>query len=278
MAESVNGEHMSKQENKVVDITNPAGSPTNEAVQQVVISPRTYLAQYYEGDINPGNKALLHFYAKIYEDLGGRSLLEFSGGPTIYSLITAARTTSWIHFCDYNAECLNEINKWLVEDVSAFDWSYCTRYALFCEKSNGEKISEEDIQMRHRLIRQQLRKISRCDIFADDPLLGSSMGPYGVVASAFCLDCITEDKREWFHFNQKLANLVDTDGLFVTVSLLNASYWTIQGLRYPAVTLTTADITNMYSELGFDITYSNTIDNIGEIGYEGFIMTCGKRS
>jgi hypothetical protein len=235
------------------------------------------LAQYYEGDVNPGNKALLHFYAKVYENLGGKSLLEFGGGPTIYSLITAARTASWIHFCDYDAECLNEVNKWLIEGDSAFNWSHCTNYALQCEKRSSEKISEEDIQARYRLIRQRIRKLSLCDIFADDPLLGSSVGPYSVVASTFCLDGVTEDQGEWFRFNQKLANLVDKDGLFVTGSLLNASYWTLEGGKYPAVKLTPSDIITMYSELGFTITHSDVIDNIDEEGYDGFILTCGKR-
>jgi len=130
-----------------------------------------------------------------------------------------------------------------------------------------------------RLIRQRIRKISRCDIFADDPLLGSSMGPYGVVAQTFCLDDLTQDKREWFHLNQKLANLVGKDGLFITVTLLNASYWTLPGATYPAVTLTPADIVSMYSELGFSIIYNEVIDGLkGKIGYDGFIMTCGKRT
>ncbi len=268
-----------EQENRLFDIANDAGSPTSEAVQQVIINPQAYLAQYYEGDVDPGNKALLRFYAKVYKDLEGRSLLEFGGGPTIYSIITAARTASWIHFCDYNAECLSEVNKWLMEDSSAFDWSRFTDYALYCEKGSRERPSEEDIQVRHRLIRQRIRKISRCDIFADDPLLGSSMGPYGVVAQTFCLDDLTQDKREWFHLNQKLANLVGKDGLFITVTLLNASYWTLPGVTYPAVTLTPADIVSMYSELGFSIINNEVIDGLkGKIGYDGFIMTCGKRT
>src|SRR5579859_7568385 len=144
LAENVNGENMNKQEDKAANIANDTGSPRSETIQRLVINPRNYLAQYYEGDVNLGNKALLQFYAKAYEDLGGRSLLEFGGGPTIYSLITAARTANWIHFCDYNAECLNEVNKWLIEGDSAFDWSYCTNYALHCEKSSRERISEED--------------------------------------------------------------------------------------------------------------------------------------
>ncbi len=147
-----NGENMKKEdkhEDGVFDIDHNVESPISEDVQQVIFSPRDYLAQFYEGDVNPGNRALLRFYARIYEDLAGRSFLEFSGGPTIYSLITAARTASWIHFCDYNDECLNEVNKWLMEDDSAFDWSHFTRYALERKVEAGQmkRISRLDISL-----------------------------------------------------------------------------------------------------------------------------------
>ncbi len=250
-----------------------AGSSARKA-EQPVFSPRAYLTQYYR-DVDPGNQALLRFYARAYEDLEGRSFLEFGGGPTIYSIITAARTASSIHFCDYNADSLNEVKNWLKGDSSAFDWSHFTRFALECE--TGERPSEEDTRERERLIRQRVRKISRCDIFADDPLLGSSLGPYGVVAHTFVLDDLTQDKSEWGHLNRKLANLVEDGGMFVTVSLLNASYWTVQNTRYPAVTLTPDDITRMYSELGFRITYSVVEELEGKIGYDGFVMACGQR-
>jgi hypothetical protein len=286
---NTNGESMKKEnerEDSVHMVTNDAGSPPNGVAQQAIFRPRDYLAEFYEGDVSPANKALLRFYAKVYEDLGGRSLLEFGGGPTIYSLITAARTVGWIHFCDYNADSLSEVNKWLIEDSSAFDWSSLTHYALYCENGGREIPSEEDIQSRQRLIRQRIRTLSRCDIFADDPLLGSSMGPYGAVAQTFCLDCLddpTLDKREWFHLNQKLANLVDKDGLFISVSVLHGSYWIHQDIKRPTPTLTLADVTSMYTELGFSITYSEVVRGLedeidpGQAGYDGFIMTCGRR-
>lgn len=103
------------------------------------------MAEFYEGEVDTGNRALLRFYAEVYQDIGGRSLLEFGGGPTIYSIITAARTAGCIHFCDYNAECLSEVNKWLTGDSSAFDWSHFTDYALYCENGTKEKLSQEDI-------------------------------------------------------------------------------------------------------------------------------------
>jgi hypothetical protein len=285
----MNGESM-KKENKYEDnvhvATDDARSSMNVTAQQAIFRPQDYLAEFYEGDVSPANKALLRFYARAYEDLGGRSLLEFGGGPTIYSLITAARTAGWIHFCDYNADSLGEVNKWLREDCSAFDWSSLIRCALSCENGSKELPSEEDVRSRQRLIRQRIRTLSRCDVFADDPLLGSFRGPYGAVAQTFCLDCLNDpilDKREWFRLNQKLANLVDKDGLFVSVSVLHGSYWIHQGIKRPTPTLTQVDVTGMYAELGFSVTYSEIVRGVedeidpGQAGYDGFIMTCGRR-
>lgn len=267
-------------ESSVFDIAYDAESATSEA--RVIFNPRAYLAHFYEGEVDPGNRALLHFYARAYADLEGRSLLEFGNGPTLYSLITAARTASWIHCCDYNSASLDEVLCWLAHDSSAFDWRNFTICALEYEKGegegHGESPSEEEIQARHDLIRQRIRKLSRCDAFADDMLLGESMGPYGVVANTFCLDSITHDRREWMDLNRKLASLVEKDGLYATVSLLNASHWTHQDATCPAVTLTPTDITNMYAELGFTITYSSIIENLeGKVGYDGFFMVCGRR-
>lgn len=240
--------------------------------------PRAYLAQFYEGDVNPGNQALLRFYATAYADLAGRSFLEFGGGPTIYSLITAARTAGRIHFCDYNDECLREVNLWLNNDQAAFGWNHFIDYALQCEKGSRERQSDEDIQARANLLRQRIRQLSHCDIFTPDPLLGCSEGLYGVVANTFCLDSIVEDKTQWVHLNQKLANMVDSNGLYVTVSLLNASHWTTGGIRHPAVTLTLEDVINLYADLGFRLTHSEVVEHLeGKIGYDGFIMACGQR-
>lgn len=241
--------------------------------------PRAYLTQFYEGEVDPGNQALLRFYATVYADLAGRSLLEFGGGPTIYSLITAARTAGWIHFCDYNDECLHEVDLWRHNDQAAFDWHHFIDYALQCEKGSREGQRDEDIQARTNLLRQRIHLLSHCDIFADDPLQGCSQGPYGVVANTFCLDSIVEDKTQWFYLNQKLASLVDNDGLYVTVSLLNASHWTTGGITHPAVALTLDDVMNLYADLGFRLTHSEMVAHLeGKIGYDGFIMACGYKS
>jgi hypothetical protein len=262
---------------KFSSIGEPQVSAKIEQIEPLIIKPRAYLAQFYQRDLDLGDKALLHFYAQVYKDLQGRSFLEFGGGPTIYSLITAARTASCIHFTDYSNECMSEVSKWLIEDRSAFDWTEYTSYALYCENGSTMRPSQIDILNRHNLIRQRIRVITRCDASAVDPLLGSFLGPYGVVANSFCLDALTKDRDVWFRLNQKIANLVEKDGFFVTVYLLNATYWTFQGIKRPAITLTLTDVIDMYSSIGLGITHKETVQ-LNRKGYDGFIMVCGQKS
>jgi len=269
-----------KNESNIFEIVADTDSPSHETAYPAVFDPQAYLAQFYTGEVDAGNRALLRFYAKTYADLDGKSLLEFGGGPTIYSLITAARTASWIHFCDYTPRSLQEVQMWMSQDASAFDWSHFVRYALSCERGIAEEnISKEEVQARQQLLRQRIKTLSRCDAFAEDPLLGSSLGPYQIVANTFCLDSITNDKNEWFYLNRKLADLVAPNGWLVTAYLLNASYWTIQGVNHAAVTLTPDDVLRMYSMLGFRIIYSDVISDLkGKIGYDGFVMACGAKN
>lgn len=251
---------------------------TSDEHQHVRMNPRAYLEQFYTGVVDPGNRALLAFYARIYADLKGKSMLEFGGGPTIYSLITAAQTARMIHFCDANPDCLKEIKDWLAGDPASFNWTHFIAYALSCENNNQEQISSEAIQIREQLIRQCIQTLSLCDIFAADPLLGSSLGPYDIVANTFCLDSIVDAMADWIHLNHKLAQFVAPDGLFVTAYLLRASHWTTKGVTFPAVTLIPADVDKLYADLGFTITERHVVELENKKGYDGFIMTCGKRN
>ena len=53
------------------------------------------------------------FYEKrISNTTGSKSLLEFAGGPTVYSLISAAKYVDSITFADYAATNRDEIQLW----------------------------------------------------------------------------------------------------------------------------------------------------------------------
>lgn len=54
-----------------------------------------------------------HFYEKyINGDSGSKSLLEFGGGPTLHSLISASRHVGSITFADYAESNRKEVTTW----------------------------------------------------------------------------------------------------------------------------------------------------------------------
>ena len=238
---------------------------------------QSYLTEFYEGELHSSSKRFLEFYATIYQELAGGSFLEFGGGPTIYSLISAARYVDSIHFTDYSAESLAEVNKWLEGDPDTFDWRDYTSYALQYEEGSDAKPSPERIQARHDLIRQRIKKVTRSDAFADDPLLGESEAPYDVVANTCCLNGLTDKPEIWLQLNQKVTDLLAPGGTFLTCALLNASYWTVGDVRYPSVRLRLADVTDMYQMLGFSVTYREMIEVKGHPGYGGSILVSGRK-
>ena len=96
---------------------------------------RAYLEEYYS-TIDYENDELLKFYARNYREIGKvKSVLEFSGGPTVYSLISAVVKAEEIHFSDYLAHNRHEVRRWLRGHKQAFDWNHFIKrvFKIFSE-------------------------------------------------------------------------------------------------------------------------------------------------
>jgi hypothetical protein len=241
-----------------------------------VKNPKDYLSHFYEGALETGSIALLEFYAEAYANLHGANMIEFGGGPTVYSLIAAAKTAGAIHFTDGSDQCLDQVRAWLTRRSDAFDWKHYIRFALRCEDS-GQEPSQAEVAAREELIREKIVLLSRCDAFAEDPLLGFSRGPYEVVGNNFCLDGITDSRATWIDLNKRIARLLSPGGLFLTAAIKNASYWRVGDVTYPAVRLGLADVISLYEELRFVDIRAKTLDLADRSGYDGILMVCGRR-
>lgn len=240
------------------------------------MEPRAYLTKFYT-EMDAGSQALMRFYSSVYRSYQTERMLEFGGGPALYSIISAAKCANLIHFTDYNSACLAEVQLWLQSDAGMFDWMMFVREALRCESGVRRPPSKRSILQREALIRHRRWVLSRCDAFEDDPLLGSGLGRYGIVATNFCLEGITNDRLVWKRSMAKLAALVADEGLLVTVSLAHASGWTVADFQGPAVYLELADLEAAYREMGFDINESRSVPIADRSHYDGFLMVCGRR-
>jgi hypothetical protein len=241
-----------------------------------ILNPRTYLDTLFL-ELDKVNKSLLRAYTNIYSIATGHSLLEFGGGPSIFSLISAAAKVDSIHFTDYSDECLLEIKKWHLKQPNSFKWDKFIKYTIWYE--NGFKLipHPEIINQRQDLLRNRIKIISRCDAFAPDPLLGTSLKYYDIVANNFCLDAIGQDKAIFEMQIRKLVDLISARGWYINASLLNGKYWELDGTFFPAVYLKEEDIKSIFEASNLRIVYNETIMVKGRGGYDGFIIMCGQK-
>ena len=92
-------------------------------------APYRYLEHYYS-QVDGENHFLLRFLAEAYKDIEGSKLLEFGGGPTIYSLISAVNKVEEVYFSDYLKKNLSVVSRWKRNGQATFDWSEFFYHAL----------------------------------------------------------------------------------------------------------------------------------------------------
>ena len=150
----------------------------------------------------------MHFYAKAYEDLKEDLCSNLVVAQQFILLSRQHAQPVGYIFVTITLSALMKLisGRRRIAPLSIGAISPVTQYTVKTEVKRGqmEKISRLGIGS----FASVFVRLHVCDLFADDPLLGTFMGPYGVVAQTFCLDDLTKDKREWLHFNKKLASLV----------------------------------------------------------------------
>ncbi|MBC7947884.1 MAG: hypothetical protein H7Y42_08400 [Chitinophagaceae bacterium] len=209
--------------------------------------PATYLKEYY-GDVGGENLALMRFLVKAFKDVSMSSIaLDFGGGPTIYSLITASARVKEIHFSDYLEPNLQEVQKWLDCAPDAFDWSAFTRAALVLE---DQDYSQNGILLREEEIRRRLTRVMKCD--ANNPLpLGKTDIQYDVLITNFCAESSTEDRSQWRLFIENITSLLKPGGKLILCALKGAVSYSVGKEVFPAVYILENDLRQALFEVGF---------------------------
>ncbi|MBW2421995.1 MAG: methyltransferase domain-containing protein [Deltaproteobacteria bacterium] len=200
--------------------------------------PADYLNEYY-GDIGSENLALLRFLAETSQDSpeGGR-LLDFGGGPTIYTLISAAARVDEIHFADYLDANLDEVRRWIHGDPAAFDWSNFIRQAL--ELESGLPATQAQIEARAKQIRERVTRLAPCDASRMPPSECPD-GLYDVLQTHFCAESATSDRWQWQAYMSNIISLLKPGGRLV----MSALRW------FPAVAIFEDDLIELLEENGF---------------------------
>lgn len=213
-----------------------------------IFNAQAYLEEYYS-DIGSENLAILHFLVRTLREVSPESiLLDFGGGPTIYSLIAGAHHAREIHFCDYLESNLEQVRRWLDKDPQAFDWTEFIKTTLVLE---GTDYSKQGIDLREEQIRQRVTQVIRCDanLFKPIPTLVSG---YDVLVTNFCAESATDSVDQWQRFIRNITSLIRPGGRLIMSSLKGASSYGVGKEVFPAVYIVEGDLIEILIGMGFD--------------------------
>lgn len=240
-------------------------------------NPRNYLNHYYS-KVDSENDELLKFFIESYQNVNPNSLLlEFGGGPTIYSLITASAKVKEIHFSERLKYNLEEVKLWKEGNVGAFNWDIFIRRALQLE--GDARVYQKDIDARAGLMRSKITTFLYCNAFSSHPLRRKYHPFYDVLNVNFVPESITSSKEKWEQALANITSLLKPGGLFVTTALRNAKYYELAERRFPAVDINEEDLKKVLITLGFqrDSIVFRTIKAYPYRGYDGMIFLRAKK-
>lgn len=247
-------------------------------------SPIGYIKEYYDNLITE-NEPLLIFYDKAYKIIFSPNsrqakLLEFSGGPTIYQLISASKYNVLIDFSDFLESNLLEVKKWTTNDKSAYNWDKYFEKVLSIEKT---RVSKDSVNSRKYLLRKKIVDFFRCNAKVGRPLGKHNSKKYDIVSANFVPESITKYKKTWKNSIKRILSLVKDDGYFINTSIIGArSYnYKVGSLFFPAFKVSKDEIKAELMLNGFKPIFDDVAIVDEEFrekeGFEGMYMILAKK-
>jgi hypothetical protein len=229
------------------------GISESKADYAAVFDPKEYLTDYAQLDEEV--VFTIRFMVRALRVLPPNSLiLEFGGGPVLYAVATTVPHAREIHFCDYLPANLNEIQRWLDDQLDAHDWTPYLNLVLELEEE-GRPASPTAIKQRAAAMRRKVTRISICDALAEAPL-GQNVPQYELVVANYCTDVAAATVSEWMQIMRNISTLVKPGGwLLVSVTTgatTNTFVNTPDQKSFPCVDLRDEDICQGFLVAGCD--------------------------
>ena len=197
-------------------------------------------------------------YQEIFGQFKDKSLkiLEFGGGPSLLQMLIAAPKASEIVFADFVLQNRQEVQQWMQRDPRAFNW----RPTIKCILEEEETYGKAAITEREECLRAAISNVVHCDICAESPIEKGFEGPYNLIHSANCLECICKSIEQWSDFVSKLSKLLTPDGVLVLVTDIGDERIYRAGTIYAKpVKMTEELVMNAINKTGLEVTWSTTV-------------------
>jgi hypothetical protein len=224
---------------------------------QDLFEPSTYLSTYFSLDESAGRykvwqlNKFYEFYSKLNSnrDLNRQlQILEFGGGPSIYSLVSAAPYAEGIVFTDYVDRNRAVAESWKNKEIHAPNYRPLIEYVVTTIEGQGM----EEVEQRQQLLRDKIVAIVPCDV-REDPPVAVPAGPekYDVLSTHFCLVTACESIEMYRDGLRKLASLVRPGGYILASEAVGASFYMLGGVKFPDLTLDKDVIRQALVDAGF---------------------------
>ena len=229
------------------------------------MDPKEYLSTYYTNDPATDYEEgfHLHWWQHCYGSIQPKgNMLVVGGGPTIYSLITAAKYVTNICFTDFDSKCLDVVSEWISTDSSF--WNLYVRRALEFESlPSGEKSVQERVQ----LIKDKIACLSQVNI-----LETQLPERYDVVDAHFVLDCMSSSPVVFATALKNSCQVLKHSGLFQGGFLNRTHQWKSGSEYIDCVYLTEETICKMFKENGLQVKKTATLNLGSDDRTRGYIF------
>ncbi|XP_075460133.1 nicotinamide N-methyltransferase-like isoform X2 [Ascaphus truei] len=183
----------------------------------------------------------------------GDTLIDISGGPNIYQLLSASDIFKEIIVLEITEPNIQELEKWLKKDPGAADWSYAAK--ALCDLEGNR----EDWQVKEDKVRRAIKQVVKWDVSKDNPLDPVVLPHVDCVLSLWVLNVISKDK-DAYHINlRKCASLLKIGGHLLLIAVLNMTYYVVNEHRFFTLTFDETFLREALKFAGYIIEYMDVL-------------------
>jgi hypothetical protein len=252
---------------------------TNVALSESVFyefPARGYLEKYYSA-VGAENAAFVRSITDYLQTRVARTdtVIEVAGGPCLYSLMSlmASRGRPFRHltFTDIGWKNLREVESWLRDDPSQFDYDPLLRWLGEDAGVDGESVA--------RWLRASTWELSGFDWRR--PIPPAWRHSYDVVSCHFFAESATDDETELVAFLEKLGQLGRPGATLLTSFICRSTGYKIQQRDFPAFALDQNSIFDYLERAGLqleDVEMRSvpTEDPTANPGYDGLLFLAAR--
>ncbi|XP_063289569.1 nicotinamide N-methyltransferase-like [Pelobates fuscus] len=162
-------------------------------------------------------KTLFDFFSS--DIVKGDTLMDFSIGPSMCFLMSAADYFKEIITLESSEACKIETEKWLRNDPDAIDWSDS---AMFACELKGERDQWKEQQEK---VRGAVKRVIKWDVTQDDPVSHTVLPEVDCLSCVWYLHVLSKHHDMLTSYLKKLSSFLKVGGHMILFFALNMSYY-----------------------------------------------------